>query len=261
MERQSLVGICCTVVLFQAYGDAVAEEAPVFAITNYEVTVFCHRNLNDVTDRRIWASPPISWNNLSLPPRAAWLHFMAVAQSCQDLRSKDVLLRGQVPVTPLSGYSPKTTRKESSLRLKPGTRYGHQRQGMRQQPARRVKAHAAKSVGTSGSSREMQASSALLDDGNPGYLSPTDSTGHRNLSAAACCTQDKLAVWLQRLPAGPVADFADAISELCWISFDRLTMESLGSTAITRVMKVCHMHLNLCPDLSVMVMLCDLLHL
>ncbi|KAL0038136.1 hypothetical protein WJX79_004463 [Trebouxia sp. C0005] len=46
----------------QAYGDAVAAEAPVFAITNYEVTVFCHRNLTDVTDKRIWACPPISWN-------------------------------------------------------------------------------------------------------------------------------------------------------------------------------------------------------
>ncbi len=95
----------------------MAEEAPVFAITNYEVTVFCHRNLADVTDKRIWASPPISWNSVSLPPRAAWLHFMAVAQSCQDLRSKDILLRGQVPVTPLSGYSLQTTSEELSLRL------------------------------------------------------------------------------------------------------------------------------------------------
>ncbi len=114
------------------------------------------------------------------------------------------------------------------------------------QPARRAKAHAAKSVGTSGSSLEMRASSALLGDGNTGYLSATDSIGpvhlHRDLPAAACCTQDKLAIchWLQRLPAGP---FADAISELCWISFDdpTVTMECLASTAVVRVMKVCHM--------------------
>ncbi len=169
---------------------------------------------------------------------------MAVAQSCQDLRSKDTLLRGQVPVTPLSGYSLETTSEELSVRLKAGTRHGYQREGMRQQPARRAKAHAAKSVGTSGSSLEMQASSALLGDGNTGYLSATDSIGHvrlhRDLPAAACCTQDKLAIWLQRLPAGP---FADAISELCWISFDdpTLTMECLASTAVVRVMKVCHM--------------------
>ena len=132
---------------------------------------------------------------------------MAVAQSCQDLRSKDMLLRGQVPVTPLSGYSLKTTSEELSLRLKAGTRQEYRREGMRQQPARRTKAHAAKSVGTSGSSLEMQASSALLGDGNTGDLSATDSIGpvhlHRDLPAAACCTQDNLAIWLQRLPAGP----------------------------------------------------------
>jgi len=141
-------------------------------------------------------------------------------------------------------YEPETTSEELSVRLKAGTRHGYQREGMRQQPARRAKAHAAKSVGTSGSSLEMQASSALLGDGNTGYLSATDSIGHvrlhRDLPAAACCTQDKLAIWLQRLPAGP---FADAISELCWISFDdpTLTMECLASTAVVRVMKVCHM--------------------
>ena len=242
----------------------MAEEAPVFAITNYEVTVFCHRNLTDVTDKRIWASPPISWNNVPLPPRAAWLHFMAVAQRCQDLRSKDMLLRSQVPVTPLSGYSLNTTREELFLKLKAGTRHGYQRGGMQQQTARRAKAHAAKSVGTSGSSLEMQASSALLGDGNTGYLSATDSIGlvhlHRDLSAAACCAQDNLAIWLQRLPAGP---FADVISELGWISFDdpTLTMECLASTAGVRVMKVCHMQPNLCPDLFEMVILCNLLSL
>ena len=212
----------------------MAEEAPVFAITNYEVTVFCHRNLTDVTDKRLWASPPISWNNASLPPRAAWLHFIAVAQSCQDLRSKDMFLRGQVPVTPLPGYSLKTTSKELSLRLKAGTHYGYRKAGMQQQPACRAKAHAAKSVRTSGSSLEMQASSALLGDGNTGDPSATDSIGpvhlHRDLSAATCCTQDTIAIWLQRLSAGP---FAEAISELCWISYDNpnLTMECLASTA------------------------------
>ncbi|DBA66420.1 TPA: hypothetical protein ACH3X2_002399 [Trebouxia sp. C0005] len=225
----------------QAYGDAVAAEAPVFAITNYEVTVFCHRNLTDVTDKRIWACPPISWNEVSLPPRAAWLHFMAVAQSCQDLRSKDRLLRGQVPVTPLSGYSLRLTSEELSLRLKAGARRGHRREGMQQQPARRAKAHAAKSAGTHASSLEMQASSALLGDGNTGYLSATDSIGpvhlHCDLSAAACCTQDHLAIWLQRLPAGPLADVT---SELCWISYPTLTMECLASTAVVRVMKIVH---------------------
>ena len=110
----------------------------------------------------------------------------------------------------------------------------------------------------------MQASSALLGDGNTGYLSANDSIGpvhlHCDLPAAACCTQHNLAIWLQRLSAGP---FADAISQLCWISFDdpTLTMECLASNAVVRVMKVCHMQLNLCPDLFETVMLCNLLSL
>lgn len=78
--------------LQQAYSDAVVEEAPIFAISNYEVTFFCHRNFNDVRDKKIWASPPIAWNSVSLPPRAAWLHFLAVAQECRALRSKSLLL-------------------------------------------------------------------------------------------------------------------------------------------------------------------------
>ena len=182
---------------------------------------------------------------------------MAVAQSCQDLRSKEMLLRGQVPVTPVSGYSLKS--EELHLRLKAGIRHGYQRQGIRQQPARRAKAHAAKSVGISGSSLNMQASSALLGDANIGYLA-TDSMGpvqlHRNHAAAARCTQGELGIWLQRLPAGPIAD---ATSELCWISFDdpTLTMECLASTAVVRVMKVCHIQLKLCPGLPDMVMLCN----
>lgn len=101
-----------------------------------------------------------------------------------------------------------------------------------------------------------------MGDGNTGYLSASDSIGpvnlHHDLPAAACCTQDNLAIWLQRLSAGA---FADAISELCWISFDdpALTMECLASNAVVRVMKVCHMQLNLCPDLFEMVMFRNLL--
>ena len=133
---------------------------------------------------------------------------------------------------------------------------------MQKQPVPRAKARAAKSVRTSGSSLEMQASRALLGDGNIGYLSTTDSVRpvdlHNDLSAAASCTKDKLAMWLQHLAPGA---FADATSELCWISFDdpTLTMECLASTAVVRVMKVCRMQLNPCPALFKMDMLCNLL--
>ena len=78
--------------LLQAYGDAVFEEAPIFAISNYDVTFFCRRHLSEVGNKRTWASPPIAWNEVSLPPRAAWLHFLAVAQECRAAKSKSVLL-------------------------------------------------------------------------------------------------------------------------------------------------------------------------
>ena len=101
----------------QVYGDAVAEEAPVFAISNYNVTFFCHRNLSDVTDKRIWASPPISWDSSLLPPRAAWLHFMAFGQQCRDENVKCHLLRSSVPLTPKEGYALQNGSQQARLQL------------------------------------------------------------------------------------------------------------------------------------------------
>ena len=45
--------------LLQAYGDAVVEEAPIFAISNYDVTFFCRQHLSEVGDKRIWAPHPL----------------------------------------------------------------------------------------------------------------------------------------------------------------------------------------------------------
>ena len=81
------------------------EEAPLFAITNYGVTIFCHRDFSIITDKRIWASPPISWNSTLLPPRAAWLHFMAIAEECRIMAVKSRLSRSQVPLTPTHEYA------------------------------------------------------------------------------------------------------------------------------------------------------------
>ncbi len=200
--------------LLQAYGAAVVEEAPIFAISNYEVTFFCHRNLNDVRDRRIWASPPIARNSVSLPPRAAWLHFLAVAQECRTLRSKSLLLRNEVPSTPTSGY-PVPLPSGETVRLNASTPNGHQTVGSRQQPAQRAK-HATKR-GAQASSLDMQVSSSSLTE----------------------CAQAALSPWLnclQHLPLG------DAISELPWIKLDqvKLTTECLGSTSLARVIKVGH---------------------
>jgi len=249
------------VVLLQAYGDAVVEEAPVFAISNYEVTIFCHRNFTDVSDKRTWASPPIAWDSVSLPPRAAWLHFMAVAQGCQDIRSKDLLLRNQVPSTPPSGYTLALPSGEASVRLNAGNRNGYQREGMRQQPARRAKAPAAKAgTATQGSSLDVQASSPVLTDETAGYTSSADRIRpaflHHDLPVATYRTQDALSVWLSRLPFGPLGD---TIPELPWVQLDdlTLTMECLASASLVRVMKVGHRQLILCPGMAGIAVLCN----
>jgi len=167
-----------------------------------------------VRDKRIWASAPIAWDSVSLPPRAAWLHFLAVAQECRTLRSKSLLLRNEVPSTPTSGH-PVPLPSRETVRLNASTPNGRQTVGSRQQPARRAK-HATKR-GAQARTLDMQASSS----------SPTE------------CAQVALSPWLsclQHLPLG------DAISELPWVNLDQLqlTMECLGSTSLARVMKVGH---------------------
>lgn len=115
----------CKILFPQADGDAVAEEAPIFAITNYDVTIFCHRKFCNAVDKRIWASPPIPWNGTGLPPRAAWLHFMAVGQQCHDARVKSNLSRDSVPSTPSSGY-PLPLDGAHTLQLNAAWRTGYQ---------------------------------------------------------------------------------------------------------------------------------------
>jgi len=200
--------------LLQAYGDAVVEEAPIFAISNYDVTFFCRRHLSEVGDKRIWASPPIAWNEASLPPRAAWLHFLAVAQECHAAKSKTVLLRDDVPDTPTSGY-PAELPSGRNIRLDARTLNGFHTAGTRQQPARQAK-HATKQW-TQANSLDMLASSSSL----AGSLKVALSlwlTSHENLADE------------------------DDLSELPVIKLDQLqlTMECLGSTSLARVMKVGH---------------------
>lgn len=125
------VGSCVDVyvVCLQAYGDAVLEEAPLFAISTYDVTIFCHRNFMDVKDKRIWASPPIAWNSTLVPPRAAWLHFLSVAKICLDVNSKDLLVRSQVPVTPQAALPMLST--GAFVSLKSGSGSAYLKEGMR----------------------------------------------------------------------------------------------------------------------------------
>ncbi len=208
---------CCAdvhVALLQAYGDAVVEEAPIFAISNYNVTFFCCRHLTNVEDKRIWASPPIAWNSVPLPPSAAWLHFLAVAQECRAVKSKSMLLRDEVPDTPTSGY-PVALPNGGNIRLNARTPNGYHTAGTRQQPTRLAKDAAKR--GTQANNLDMLASSSSLT-GSP---------------------QNALSLWLRSLEN--LAD-EDDMSELPVIKLDqlKLTMECLGSTSLARVMKVGH---------------------
>ncbi|KAL0043490.1 hypothetical protein WJX79_006174 [Trebouxia sp. C0005] len=49
----------------QAYGDAVAEEAPIFAITNYDVTMFCRRSKRGGQAHLGISTNPMEWHNLT----------------------------------------------------------------------------------------------------------------------------------------------------------------------------------------------------
>ena len=76
------MGGCC-----RPMGDALVEEAPIFAISNYDVTFFCRRHLSEVGDKRIWASPPIAWNEVSIAPScslAAFLGCSSRVPRCQE---------------------------------------------------------------------------------------------------------------------------------------------------------------------------------
>ncbi len=74
---------------------AVVDEAPIFMLTNYNVTVFFKRS-QDVRDTRLWASEPFWISETDPPARAMWAHAL---QQAEELRSwKLKLLRADVPI-------------------------------------------------------------------------------------------------------------------------------------------------------------------
>lgn len=88
----------------QAYGDAVKDEAPLFAVSTYNVTFFLKRDTNDVSNKVLYASPPVCWNGAGgIPPYAAWLFFLQHASQL-TLAVKQQLSRDQVPSTPRHGH-------------------------------------------------------------------------------------------------------------------------------------------------------------
>ena len=78
----------------QAYGMAVVDEAPVFMLTSYNVSVFFKRS-NDVEDKRLWASEPIWINQIDPSACAIWAQAL---QQAEELRGwKPMLQRAKVP--------------------------------------------------------------------------------------------------------------------------------------------------------------------
>ena len=205
-----------------ATGDAVAEEVPIFAITNYDVTIFCHRNFHVAMDKRIWASLPIPWNGTALPPRAAWLHFMAVGQQCHDARVKINLSRDSVPCTPSSGYT-LSLGGAHSLQLKAAWGTGCQTKATREQPSRAAK-------------RQKGQAIALQADCGPG-LQPHTTNAGLDSGTDNITTANALAAWTRQLPPNPEED---AVAQLPWLPAqkNKLTMECIASTSFVRVMKV-----------------------
>ena len=92
--------VISTLHALQAYGDAVLDEAPIFFLTNYQVTVFLKRSA-DVMDKRIWASDPIWFDQTNPPARACWVHGLRLAEQMEPLKRN--LPRAVVPPT-LEGY-------------------------------------------------------------------------------------------------------------------------------------------------------------
>eukprot|EP00878_Enallax_costatus_P036365 GHUV01040828.1.p1 GENE.GHUV01040828.1~~GHUV01040828.1.p1 ORF type:complete len:239 (+),score=49.18 GHUV01040828.1:1107-1823(+) len=96
-----------TQVVQQAYGHAVMNECPFAAITTGKVTHFLRRSLTDPTDSTVWVSPPVSFEGEAVPPLAAWLHLLNLAQSHAlqpDGTKRPGWPRERVPVPTQNGY-------------------------------------------------------------------------------------------------------------------------------------------------------------
>lgn len=91
----------------QAYGDAVLDEAPLLVVSNFRQTYFVRRNIHDVADKTLYASPLIAHDHPAdvLPPLAAWLYVLRLAHDWSEQGVKQTLPCNQVPVTPAQGYT------------------------------------------------------------------------------------------------------------------------------------------------------------
>ena len=220
----------------QAYGDAVAEEAPFFIVSNYNATIFCRRDFSNVGNQDIWPSPTITWNSALLPPRAAWLHLMSVAQECHANGVKRQLRWQEVPCMHPSGSPLPLSHAQATLQLGAAFSSGHQAKGTRQQPGR-----AAKRLQTKAGTRQQnraetwQSSSLVKNADTTGSALPTSPAAAHTAQGGSSV----LIAWISQLPH---AARNTAVSQLPWMQLQHvdLTMECIGSTPLTRVLEVGH---------------------
>ncbi len=65
-------------MVVQVFACTVEEEVAVAAVTSYEVTFFVKRSM-DVTEKKIWVSDPVWFDQTQPSARACWLNFMREA--------------------------------------------------------------------------------------------------------------------------------------------------------------------------------------
>ena len=159
---------------------------------------------------------------MALPPRAAWLHFMAVGQQCHDAQVKSNLSHDSVPCTPSSGY-PLPLDAAHTLQLNAAWQTGYQTKAIREQPSRAAKRQKAQAI-------------ALQEDCGPG-LQPHSTNAAMDTGTDHTATTDTLAAWTSQLP--PKHEEVD-VAQLPWLPAHKikLTMECIASTSSVRVMKV-----------------------
>ncbi len=206
-----------------------------FAVSNYNATIFCRQDFSNVRNKDIWASPTITWDSPLLPPRAAWLYFMSVAQECRANGVKSRLRREQVPSKPLSDYSLPLSHAQATLQNSAWSS-GCQLKGTRQQPGRAAKRLQTK-AGTwqQDKTQDWPISSLVMTADTNGSAAPTSPAA----ADTAQSVTSLLTAWISQLPHTPRKL---AISQLPWMQLEHvhLTMECIGSTSLARVLKVGH---------------------
>jgi hypothetical protein len=199
------------------------DETPFFMLSTYGVTFFLMRVVNDVTNKVLFASPPVWWNGASgIPPYAAWLYCLQLASQL-TLDVKQQLPRSLTPSTPPYGYPRGSGSSDDGGAGSSGNATGRVTAPTRTQPDRLAKRQRGGSAG-----QPAGACTARKPEGGV-----RDSACTSGMSAAAFSTQ----AWLDA--ARPHAA-VDAVLDLPELSYSLLGISGtyLGGSSSHRVFEV-----------------------